>query len=163
MRPFPKLDIFGKTQKNTVSHPRQKELSTNKQQFAHIVSPVGTYMKKTASTPLMSTGKLINKNANILNTTAFRELEFESRLCQPMIGINASDLGNYNGTGLVSLPGCIGVPNTLPKKAYISSELKHVSIIESCVLLFPIVKVLFNVIISFFDNDNSVCLKQTNT
>ncbi|XP_059220157.1 uncharacterized protein LOC106093910 isoform X2 [Stomoxys calcitrans] len=122
MRPFPKLDIFGKPQQPAVTNPRQKELSS-KQTFAHIVSPIGTYMKKTASTPLMSTSKVKNKNSNLLNSTAFRELEYESRLCQPKM---VSIAHNKQCNGLPSLPGCLGIQKTLPKKAYISSELKHI-------------------------------------
>ncbi|XP_073824599.1 septin interacting protein 2 isoform X2 [Musca autumnalis] len=123
MRPFPKLDVFGKSPQPT--HPRQKELSS-KQHFSHIVSPVGAYMKKTASTPLMSTGKIKSKNANVLNSSAFRELEYESRLCQAKIGTNSAVINSPNG-GLSPLPGSLAtIKSTLPKKAYISSEFKHI-------------------------------------
>lgn len=124
MRPFPKLEIFGKNQQSVANHPRQKELS-NKQHFSHIVSPVGAYMKKTASTPLMSTGKMKSTNANVLNSSAFRELEYESRLCQAKIGTNTSLANSTNG-GLSPLPGSLNSKSTLPKKAYISSQLKHI-------------------------------------
>lgn len=125
MRPFPKFDVFGsKSPKTFASHPRQKELAS-KQTFAHIVSPVGAYMKKTAYTPLMSTGKMKTANSNIMNSAAFRELENESRLYAPKVGLSTPS--TQSSSGLSALPGLTGVPQTLPKKAYISSELKHVS------------------------------------
>lgn len=145
MRPFPKLEIFGKNQQSVANHPRQKELS-NKQHFSHIVSPVGAYMKKTASTPLMSTGKMKSTNANVLNSSAFRELEYESRLCQAKIGTNTSLANSTNG-GLSPLPGSLNSKSTLPKKAYISSQLKHVSgvtFLFICIVEFLLVMKLHN-------------------
>ncbi|XP_075151626.1 septin interacting protein 2 isoform X2 [Haematobia irritans] len=125
MRPFPKLDIFGKPQGNA-SHPRQKELNS-KDQFAHIVSPIGTYMNKTSTTPLMSTGRMKRNNRNVLDSSAFRELEYESRLCEPKIVSTSIVQRNQQQSGLQALPGCVGIQKILPKKAYISSDLKHIT------------------------------------
>lgn len=118
-KPFPKLDIFNKPP----IHARHKELSSKQQKFSHIVSPIGTYMKKTATTPLMSSIRSRNKNADLFNSTAFRELENESRLYHPKF---ETDSNRTETSGLSKLPGLSGAQKTLPKKAYISSELKHI-------------------------------------
>ncbi|XP_061397195.1 uncharacterized protein LOC133332840, partial [Musca vetustissima] len=91
MRPFPKLEIFGKHQQSAASHPRQKELS-NKQHFSHIVSPVGTYMKSLV---------YVKQKLHQTQSRTIRTVDSP-------------------------LPGSLGTKSTLPKKAYISSELKHI-------------------------------------
>lgn len=118
IKPFPKLDIFSKPP----MHARTKELTSKQQKFSHIVSPIGTYMKKTAKTPLMSS--MHCKNKDYFNSTAIQELESESRLYQPQF---VKDTNSSNSSGLSKLPGLpSGTKRPLPKKAYISSDLKHV-------------------------------------
>lgn len=81
-------------------------------------------MKKTGTTPLISSLRDKNKNSDVLNSTAFRELENESRLYQPKFETNSN---TTELSGPSKLSGLSGVQKPLPKKAYISSELKHVS------------------------------------
>ena len=118
IRPFPKLDIFSKVP----VHARHKELASKQEKFSHVVSPIGTYMKKTARTPLMSS--INSKTVDYFNSTAIQELENESRLYQHQFTISSGE-----AAGLApKLPGLIsGKKTPLPKKAYISSDLKHVS------------------------------------
>ncbi|XP_065357673.1 uncharacterized protein sip2 isoform X2 [Calliphora vicina] len=118
IRPFPKLDIFAKP----AVHARTKELTSKQQKFSHIVSPIGAYMKKTAKTPLMSS---INcKTKDYFNSTAILELENESRLYQPQF---VKDSDGSEASGLPKLPGLTSdTKRPLPKKAYISSDLKHI-------------------------------------
>ncbi|XP_037828836.1 uncharacterized protein LOC119616512 isoform X2 [Lucilia sericata] len=118
IRPFPKLDIFAKP----AVHARTKELTSKQQKFSHIVSPIGAYMKKTAKTPLMSS---INcKNKDYFNSTAILELENESRLYQPTF---VKDSNGSEASGLAKLPGLTNdTKRPLPKKAYISSDLKQI-------------------------------------
>ncbi|KAM7353132.1 septin interacting protein 2 isoform 2-T2 [Cochliomyia hominivorax] len=118
IKPFPKLDIFTKPP----VHARTKELTSKQQKFSHVVSPIGTYMKKTAKTPLMSS--IHSKNKDYFNSTAILELENESRLYQLQL---SKDSNVCEESGVRKLPG---LPSTtkrpLPKKAYISSDLKHI-------------------------------------
>ncbi|KAI8119370.1 hypothetical protein FF38_01867 [Lucilia cuprina] len=118
IRPFPKLDIFAKP----AVHARTKELTSKQQKFSHIVSPIGAYMKKTAKTPLMSS---INcKTKDYFNSTAILELENESRLYQPTF---VNDSNGSEASGLAKLPGLTkDTKRPLPKKAYISSDLKQI-------------------------------------
>lgn len=112
------MDIFAKPP----IHVRNKELSKI-QKFSHVVSPIGTYMKKTAKTPLMSSMNC--KNNDYFNSTAIIELKNESRLYKPQF---ATDANGSEATGQPKLPGLLsGSKRPLPKKAYISSDLKHVS------------------------------------
>ena len=77
-------------------------------------------MKKTARTPLMSS--INSKTVDYFNSTAIQELENESRLYQHQFGISSGEAAG--------LPGLISSKKTpLPKKAYISSDLKHVSFV----------------------------------
>lgn len=79
-------------------------------------------MKKTAKTPLMST--INSKNIDYFNSTAILELENESRLYKNQF---VTCGGEPNGSRS-KLPGQLGsIKRPLPKKAYISSDLKHVS------------------------------------
>uniref|UniRef100_A0A1A9VZI2 Uncharacterized protein n=1 Tax=Glossina brevipalpis TaxID=37001 RepID=A0A1A9VZI2_9MUSC len=110
IKPFPKLDLFAKP-----INKRQRELSNK--QFSHVVSPIRTYVKNTAVTPLMANLKCRNTKADVLNSTAFQELERESRLYKSQLKLNA---------GVNKLPGLNVQHKPLPRKAYISSELKHV-------------------------------------
>lgn len=113
---FPK---FFNDKTDQFAHPRQKEL-TNSKQFSHVVSPIGTYMKKTATTPLMTCIRSKTNKAEVLNSTVFRELEYESRM-------NKMSSNNVHTTdSLYQLPGVHSCSKVLPKKAYISSNFKHV-------------------------------------
>ncbi|XP_067629424.1 uncharacterized protein [Eurosta solidaginis] len=107
MKPVPKLELFKKSQ--TAMPSRLKE-NTGPKQFSHIVSPVGAYMKNTATTPLMSNLKQRSESPDIRNATVFRELEQESRTYQPKFGLTGNTITKTS---------------SLPKNAYISSEFKH--------------------------------------
>lgn len=81
-------------------------------------------MKKTARTPLMSS--INSKTVDYFNSTAIQELENESRLYQHQFGISSGEAAGLPP----KLPGLISSKKTpLPKKAYISSDLKHVSFV----------------------------------
>uniref|UniRef100_A0A1A9URL1 Uncharacterized protein n=1 Tax=Glossina austeni TaxID=7395 RepID=A0A1A9URL1_GLOAU len=114
IKPFPKFDLFAKP-----TNKRQKELS---QKFSHVVSPIGTYMKKTAVTPLMANIKCRRMKTDVLNSTAFQELEKESRLYKPQLNSN-DGVAQTGGKKIAGLnPQC----KPLPKKAYISSDRKQI-------------------------------------
>ncbi|XP_067621480.1 uncharacterized protein sip2 isoform X2 [Eurosta solidaginis] len=108
MKPVPKLELFKKPQ--TAMPTRLKE-NTGPKQFSHIVSPVGAYMKNTATTPLMSNLKQRPERPDVRNATVFRELEQESRTYQPKFALTGNTITKTS---------------SLPKKAYISSEFKHI-------------------------------------
>ncbi|XP_011190198.1 uncharacterized protein LOC105217076 isoform X1 [Zeugodacus cucurbitae] len=108
LRPMPKFELFKKP--NSAIPTRIRE-PTGAKQFSHIVSPVGAYMKKTATTPLMTNLKQRTDRPDVHNATVFRELEQETKVFQPKFA-----LAGNTGTKTSSLP----------KKAYISSEFKHI-------------------------------------
>lgn len=107
---MPKIELF---KKPASAIPTRLKETTGAKQFSHIVSPVGAYMKKTATTPLMTNLKQRTDRPDVHNATVFRELEQETKVYQPKFALK----GN---TGTKT--------SSLPKKAYISSEFKHVSI-----------------------------------
>ncbi|KAL9929063.1 septin interacting protein 2 isoform 1-T1 [Glossina fuscipes fuscipes] len=115
IKPFPKLDLFAKP-----TNKRQKELS---HKFSHVVSPIGTYMKKTAVTPLMANIKCRRMKNDVLDSTAFQELEKESRLYKLQVSSN----GGASQTGGKKIAGLNPQYKPLPKKAYISSDRKHIT------------------------------------
>uniref|UniRef100_A0A1A9ZVS8 Uncharacterized protein n=1 Tax=Glossina pallidipes TaxID=7398 RepID=A0A1A9ZVS8_GLOPL len=114
IKPFPKLDLFAKP-----TNKRQKELS---HKFSHVVSPIGTYMKKTAVTPLMANIKCRRMKTDVLNSTAFQELEKESRLYKPQLNSN-DGVAQIGGKKIAGLNPQY---KPLPKKAYISSDRKQI-------------------------------------
>ncbi|KRJ97414.1 uncharacterized protein LOC6527000 isoform X2 [Drosophila yakuba] len=96
-----------------------------KQPYANIVSPIRTYTQKSGTAPLMSTFR--PTSTDMLSTLAISELEQESRLCHPK-RLFATKAGTSESSEVDSLK-IMGIDSTaqlLPKKAYISSEIKHV-------------------------------------
>uniref|UniRef100_A0A1B0A920 Uncharacterized protein n=1 Tax=Glossina pallidipes TaxID=7398 RepID=A0A1B0A920_GLOPL len=115
IKPFPKFDLFG-----TPTNKRQKELS---HKFSHVVSPIGTYMKKTAVTPLMANIKCRRMKTVVLNSRAFQELEKESRvLYKPQLSSD-DGVAQIGGKKIAELNPEY---KAFPKKAYISSDRKHI-------------------------------------
>ncbi|XP_023158379.1 uncharacterized protein LOC101456201 isoform X1 [Ceratitis capitata] len=108
-KPMPKLNLF---KKPTSAIPTRLKEVTGSKQFSHIVSPVGAYMKKTATTPLMSNLKQRSERPDVHNATVFRELEQETRVYQPKFALTGNAATKTS---------------SLPKKAYISSEFKHIT------------------------------------
>ncbi|KAM8716354.1 hypothetical protein ACLKA7_003262 [Drosophila subpalustris] len=102
--------------------PMRRNLKPQKDQFAHIVSPIRTYTQKSGTAPLMSMFRQTQNINDVFNKLSIQELEQESKLCQLK---RAQTTGHFNPTKLSN--DCID-PNArlLPKKAYISSELKQV-------------------------------------
>ncbi|XP_034473861.1 uncharacterized protein LOC117781216 isoform X2 [Drosophila innubila] len=102
--------------------PMRRNLKPQKDQFAHIVSPIRTYTHKSGTAPLMSMFRQTPNINDVFNKLSIKELEQESKLCQLK---RAQATGHFNPTKLSI--DCID-PNArlLPKKAYISSELKQV-------------------------------------
>ncbi|XP_055902487.1 uncharacterized protein LOC129938765 isoform X2 [Eupeodes corollae] len=113
IKPFPKLDLFKKPQLNALK-PQNK--SAKKQQFSHVVSPIGAYIKKTPTTPLLSSvrNELVGTSAAASSSSkAFRKLDCDGRLTP--------------GNGSPRIQPKTPTPvRSLPKKAYISSEYKHI-------------------------------------
>ncbi|XP_030376971.1 uncharacterized protein LOC115625888 isoform X2 [Scaptodrosophila lebanonensis] len=97
----------------TSSIPTRRHLEL-KQPFTHIVSPIRAYMDKSGKAPLMT---MFKPTIDAYRSMAFTELEHESRLCSsgaaPINELNFASLNHMN-------------TNLLPKKAYISSEIKHI-------------------------------------
>ncbi|KAH8251174.1 hypothetical protein KR032_001544 [Drosophila birchii] len=93
-------------------------------QLQHIVSPIRTYTKKAGTAPLMSLFR--PTSADIFSTLAISELEQESRLCQqkPICNTAASCSKAVGASALLN--GIDSSAHLLPKKAYISSEIKQV-------------------------------------
>ncbi|XP_030557127.1 uncharacterized protein LOC115760083 isoform X2 [Drosophila novamexicana] len=116
----PKTKFF----KQPSAIPMRRELKVQRDHFAHIVSPIRTYTQKSGTAPLMSMFREKPNINDVFNKMSIKELEEESRLCQLKRGQTvASD--NCNLSKLT--PGCIDpAARLLPKKAYISSELKQV-------------------------------------
>ncbi|XP_023169959.2 uncharacterized protein LOC111598778 isoform X2 [Drosophila hydei] len=110
----PKSKFF----KQPTSIPMRRLLKHQKDNFAHIVSPIRTYTQKSGTAPLMS---MFREKANNLSVL---QLEEESQLCQFNRG-HIPPLGNGNSSKL-SLDCFNPSAPFLPKKAYISSELKQV-------------------------------------
>ncbi|XP_016945874.3 uncharacterized protein sip2 isoform X2 [Drosophila suzukii] len=101
---------------------RQQQI---KQPYANIVSPIRTYTQKSGIAPLMSTFR--PTSTDMLTTLAISELEQESRLCQPKSLFTAkSGTSTAVGEDGQGIKGIDSTAHLLPKKAYISSEIKHV-------------------------------------
>lgn len=96
---------------------------SSKAQYSHIISPVGAYMKNTGSTPLMTNMKINSNKKNDFNIVR-KELEHD------LISAGTSDFTSHadQNTSLIPLPKSYSLRKVLPKKAYISSNFKHVSI-----------------------------------
>ncbi|KAH8325807.1 hypothetical protein KR067_008298 [Drosophila pandora] len=112
-----KKKFFGAS--SGIPQRRQQQI---KQPYANIVSPIRTYTQKSGTAPLMALFR--QTSADVFSTLAISELEQESRLCQPKPNFG-------KGAGSAEISGCLleGIDSTaqlLPKKAYISSEIKHV-------------------------------------
>ncbi|XP_055851336.1 muscle M-line assembly protein unc-89 isoform X2 [Episyrphus balteatus] len=106
IKPFPKLDLFKKPQGSGLKPPNKYTSAIKKQQYAHVVSPIGAYIKKTPTTPLISTVR-----PDVAGVSVFRKLDCDSR------------------AGMGSPKKQVQPQNqirSLPKKAYVSSELKHI-------------------------------------
>ncbi|KAH8352163.1 hypothetical protein KR084_002385 [Drosophila pseudotakahashii] len=101
---------------------RQQQI---KQPYANIVSPIRTYTQKSGTAPLMST--IRPTSTDMLSTLAICELEQESRLCQRKLDFTEKSqtfkAGESEWLGIKSIDS---TAHLLPKKAYISSEIKHV-------------------------------------
>ncbi|KAH8279953.1 hypothetical protein KR054_012144 [Drosophila jambulina] len=93
-------------------------------QLRNIVSPIRAYTQKSGTAPLMSLFR--PTSTDIFSTLAISELEQESRLCQlkPMCSTAAS-CSKASGAS-APINGIDSSAHVLPKKAYISSEIKHV-------------------------------------
>ncbi|EDW64622.1 uncharacterized protein sip2 isoform X1 [Drosophila virilis] len=116
----PKTKFF----KQPSAIPMRRELKVQRDHFAHIVSPIRTYTQKSGTAPLMSMFREKPNINDVFNKMSIKELEEESRLCQLKRGQTVAS-GNCNLSKLT--PGCIDpAARLLPKKAYISSELKQV-------------------------------------
>ncbi|XP_017095639.2 uncharacterized protein sip2 isoform X1 [Drosophila bipectinata] len=102
--------------------PQRRQQQIKQPAYANIVSPIRTYTQKSGTAPLMALFR--QTSADVFSTLAITELEQESRLCQPKPNFG-------KGAGSAEISGCLleGIDSTaqlLPKKAYISSEIKHV-------------------------------------
>jgi len=113
---------MGKFFKQPSAIPKRLNLKPQKDQFAHIVSPIRTYTQKSGTAPLMSMFRQTHNINDAFNRLSIQELEQESRLCQLK---RAQGAGNFNPTKL-SIDSIDPNARLLPKKAYISSELKQV-------------------------------------
>ncbi|KAH8305464.1 hypothetical protein KR018_006506, partial [Drosophila ironensis] len=102
--------------------PTRRQQQIKEQPFANVVSPIRTYTQKSGTAPLMSMFR--QTSADVFSTLAVSELEQESRLCQPKLkfGSEASTANSSGG----AIRGIDSTAQLLPKKAYISSDIKHV-------------------------------------
>ncbi|XP_070075681.1 uncharacterized protein sip2 isoform X2 [Drosophila takahashii] len=104
--------------------PQRRQMQI-KQPYANIVSPIRAYTQKSGTAPLMST--IRPTNTDMLSTLAICELEQESRLCQRKLDFTEKagtfKAGESEWLGIKSIDS---TAHLLPKKAYISSEIKHV-------------------------------------
>lgn len=100
-----------------------------KDQFAHIVSPIRAYTQKSGTAPLMSMFRQKENVKDIFNRLSTQELEQEARLCRmKQKQAAAAKDGNFNPLK-AHIDGIDPKCRLLPKKAYISSELKQVRLI----------------------------------
>ncbi|KAH8238962.1 hypothetical protein KR038_010555 [Drosophila bunnanda] len=93
-------------------------------QLRHIVSPIRAYTQKSGTAPLMSLFR--PTSTDIFSTLAISELEQESRLCQLKPMCNTAAKGSNTSDASALMNGIDSSARVLPKKAYISSEIKHV-------------------------------------
>ncbi|XP_062142085.1 uncharacterized protein LOC133850114 isoform X2 [Drosophila sulfurigaster albostrigata] len=112
---------IGKFFKQPSAIPMRRNLKPLKDQFAHIVSPIRTYTQKSSTAPLMSMFRQAQNVNDAFDKLSCHEFQEESRLCQLK-----RPPGTFN-MHATKLSNCIDPrPKLLPKKAYISSELKQV-------------------------------------
>eukprot|EP00099_Drosophila_melanogaster_P024646 NP_723235.2 septin interacting protein 2, isoform C [Drosophila melanogaster] len=103
----------------------QRRQNQIKQPYANIVSPIRTYTQKSGTAPLMSTFR--PTSSDMLSTLAISELEQESRLCHPKALFATKDeTPKSSEAESLIINGIDSAADLLPKKAYISSEIKHV-------------------------------------
>ncbi|XP_017041402.2 uncharacterized protein LOC108088211 isoform X2 [Drosophila ficusphila] len=102
--------------------PQRRQQQIKQPPYANIVSPIRTYTQKSGIAPLMSTFRPIS--TDMLTTLAISELEQESRLCQ-LKPVSNSQASTSKGIGGFGIKGIDSTAHLLPKKAYISSEIKH--------------------------------------
>ncbi|KAH8377578.1 hypothetical protein KR093_006106, partial [Drosophila rubida] len=112
---------MGKFFKQPSAIPMRRNLKPLKDQYAHIVSPIRTYTQKSTTAPLMSMFRQTQNVNDAFDKLSCVEFQEESRLCQlkrppGTIKLHATKLNNCIDTSA----------KLLPKKAYISSELKRV-------------------------------------
>lgn len=109
--------------------PMRRHLKPQKDQFAHIVSPIRAYTQKSGTAPLMSMFRQKENVKDIFNRLSTQELEQEARLCRMKLKqAAAAKDGNFNPLK-ADIEGIDPKSRLLPKKAYISSDLKQVRII----------------------------------
>lgn len=108
--------------------PMRRHLQPQKDQFAHIVSPIRAYTQKSGTAPLMSMFRQKENVKDVFNRLSTQELEQEARLCRMKLtqAQAATKEGNFNPLK-ANIEGIDAKCRVLPKKAYISSELKQVS------------------------------------
>ncbi|KAH8410131.1 hypothetical protein KR009_006753, partial [Drosophila setifemur] len=102
--------------------PQRRQQQIKQSQFANIVSPIRTYTQKSGTAPLMALFR--QTSADVFTSLAISELEQESRLCQQKPNFTAG-ANTSKATGF-GIQGIDPTAQLLPKKAYISSEIKHV-------------------------------------
>ncbi|KQS70657.1 uncharacterized protein Dere_GG23562, isoform C [Drosophila erecta] len=103
----------------------QRRQQLIKQPYANIVSPIRTYTQKSGTAPLMSTFR--PTSTDMLSTLAISELEQESRLCRPKaLFATKGGISESSEAESLRIKGIDLTAHLLPKKAYISSEIKHV-------------------------------------
>lgn len=129
-KPAPKHDLSMEWTRNKFfgapsGIPQLRHQQIKQAPYANIVSPIRTYTQKSGTAPLMSLFR--PTSADIFSTLAISELEQESRLCQlkPISTTGASCSKSSGASALIN--GIDPTAHVLPKKAYISSEIKHVS------------------------------------
>lgn len=96
---------------------------SSKALYSHIVSPIGAYMKNTGTTPLIANMK-VNSNINNDFNMVKKDLDNEFISTEHSDAVDEVD----QNTTLIPLPKHYSLRKVLPKKAYISSSFKHVSI-----------------------------------
>ncbi|XP_017111388.1 uncharacterized protein LOC108135237 isoform X1 [Drosophila elegans] len=103
--------------------PQRRQQQMKQPPFANIVSPIRAYTQKSGTAPLMRTFR--PTSTDMLTSLAISELEQESRLCQ-MKTVSTKQAGTCEASGGLGIKGIDSTALMLPKKAYISSEIKHV-------------------------------------
>ncbi|XP_016987531.1 uncharacterized protein LOC108050372 isoform X2 [Drosophila rhopaloa] len=103
--------------------PQRRQQQMKMPPYANIVSPIRAYTQKSGTAPLMRTFR--PTSTDMLTSLAISELEQESRLCQ-LKTFSSTQAGTYKASGRQGIKGIDSTAQMLPKKAYISSEIKHV-------------------------------------
>ncbi|KAH8411917.1 hypothetical protein KR222_002451 [Zaprionus bogoriensis] len=112
--------------KTPTAIPMRRQLKPHKDQFAHIVSPIRAYTQKSGTAPLMSMFRQKENVKDVFNMLGKQELEQEARLCRlKLTQAAAAKHGSFNPLK-THIDGIDAKSRLLPKKAYISSELKQI-------------------------------------